>query len=194
MTTEFAAPTETSTSTSAFKRKRGREKDQDDENNDGRNPKQPRTLSYMPQDAEEGSKFACPFRKNNPGKYSVREWRSCALTPLETVARVKYESTVASLSNLLLMTCRSHLYRHHRIFPCQRCRALFPSQEKVDNHLKELEPCPLREAALGDGITSDIVDKLKSRKKSDKNQKESERWVEIYKLLFPHAMVPDPCT
>lgn len=46
---------------------------------------------------------------------------------------------------------------------------------------------------LGDGLTSDIVEKLKSRKKSDKDQSESERWAEIYKLLFPVDIIPEPC-
>jgi hypothetical protein len=35
------------------------------------------------------SSFACPYRKRDPRKYSVRDWRSCALTPLHTIARVK---------------------------------------------------------------------------------------------------------
>lgn len=91
------------------------------------------------------------------------------------------------------MICRAHLYRHHRIFPCQRCKTLFKSQDEVNEHQKEPEPCLLRETELGDGLTSDIVEKLKSRKKSDKNQTESERWREIYKLLFPQDLVPDPC-
>jgi hypothetical protein len=33
--------------------------------------------------------FACPYRKRNPRKYCVRDWRSCTLNPLKTVARVK---------------------------------------------------------------------------------------------------------
>lgn len=33
--------------------------------------------------------FACPYRKRNPRKYCVRDWRACALSPLRTVARVK---------------------------------------------------------------------------------------------------------
>jgi len=33
--------------------------------------------------------FACPYRKYNPCKYNVNDWRSCAVTPHGTVARVK---------------------------------------------------------------------------------------------------------
>jgi hypothetical protein len=55
-----------------------------------RDQKRPRTLSNESQDPEHAVKFACPYRKHNPIKYGVSKWRSCALTPLETVARVKY--------------------------------------------------------------------------------------------------------
>ena len=33
--------------------------------------------------------FACPYRKRNPKKYCVSDWRPCTLNPLKTVARVK---------------------------------------------------------------------------------------------------------
>lgn len=46
----------------------------------------------------------------------------------------------------------------------------------------------------GDGLTSDIVERLKSKKKSEKNQSDGDRWKEIYRLLFPHEIVPNPCT
>jgi len=35
------------------------------------------------------SKFACPYRKHNPEKYTLQDWRSCALSGFPTVARVK---------------------------------------------------------------------------------------------------------
>jgi hypothetical protein len=73
-----------------LKRKRGNQKDQNDEDDDGRNQKQPIPPSYEPKDLDDTSKFACPYRKHNPSKYGVQKWRPCALTPLDTVARVKY--------------------------------------------------------------------------------------------------------
>jgi hypothetical protein len=33
--------------------------------------------------------FACPYRKHNPRKYGVADWRSCALSHHKTIARVK---------------------------------------------------------------------------------------------------------
>jgi hypothetical protein len=67
----------------------GRRPDED-ENED---PKRPRHASACPKDGEDSQqKFSCPYRKHNPRKYSHgdRRWRSCALTPFSTVARVKY--------------------------------------------------------------------------------------------------------
>ena len=34
-------------------------------------------------------RFACPYRKGNPRTYNVATWKSCALTPLASIARVK---------------------------------------------------------------------------------------------------------
>ena len=39
--------------------------------------------------SSEPIEFACPYRKRNPRKYCMRDWRSCALNPLKKVARVK---------------------------------------------------------------------------------------------------------
>lgn len=37
-----------------------------------------------------GLKLACPYRKHDPWKYTVPNYGPCALTPLQTVARVKH--------------------------------------------------------------------------------------------------------
>ncbi|KAF8846433.1 hypothetical protein BDZ45DRAFT_812329 [Acephala macrosclerotiorum] len=142
---------------------------------DAREPKRPSTLLRPAVYEDDYLKLACPYRKKDPRKYSVRDWRSCALTPHETVARVK-----------------SHLYRLHRVFPCQRCKENFRSQEEVIQHLNGLESCPLRDIRLPEGITSETVEKLRSRKKTSKDQTEQERWKEIYKLLFKDELIPSP--
>ena len=56
-----------------------------------RQPKKQRSFLTPPDDISARQKFACPYRKNQPRKYrsNNRQWRSCALTPLESVARVK---------------------------------------------------------------------------------------------------------
>lgn len=74
------------------KRKRqsqdGNDDDDYDESGD-RNPKRPKNLSANSPAKSDARKFACPYRKHDARKYCVRSWRSCALTPLDTVARVK---------------------------------------------------------------------------------------------------------
>jgi hypothetical protein len=63
--------------------------DDDQDNGDGRSPKKPKTFLSPCQTQDDNTKFACPYRKRDPRKYCVQHWRSCALTPLDTVARVK---------------------------------------------------------------------------------------------------------
>jgi hypothetical protein len=83
-----------SSNKNARKRKREGEKDENREDDDGGNPKRPKIVSSPPSDAEDKIKFACPYRKHDPRTYchQNRCWRSCALTPLDTIARVKYGS------------------------------------------------------------------------------------------------------
>jgi hypothetical protein len=57
--------------------------------NDGRGPKRLKATPSVSEISETGSKFACPYRKHDPRKYCVPNWGPCALTPLQTVARVK---------------------------------------------------------------------------------------------------------
>ena len=46
------------------------------------------------------------------------------------------------------------------IYPCQRCKEIFKSQEAVGLHLKEVKGCELRDIEIGDGITNEIKRKL----------------------------------
>ena len=78
-----------STQSNLGRRKRGDEDDQEQNNGEERSPKRPRTLLSPPRNPDDSTKFACPYRKRDPRKYCVQHWRSCALTPQETVARVK---------------------------------------------------------------------------------------------------------
>jgi hypothetical protein len=65
----------------------GHEADEEQDNDENRS-KKPKMVS-IPGTEEGYCNFACPFRKHNPHKYSIQHWRTCALTPLRTVARVK---------------------------------------------------------------------------------------------------------
>jgi hypothetical protein len=97
-------------------------------------------------------------------------------------------------SNQLTITfLRGHLYRHHRIFPCQRCKTLFDDQQQVNDHLNQPKGCEFVEAQIQDGVTNEIVEKLRSKEKASRDQTEADRWREIYQILFPGEMVPSPC-
>lgn len=61
--------------------------DGDGDDDDQRPPKRVKASSFATND---NAKFACPYRKYDPRKYCVQNWRPCALTPLENVARVKF--------------------------------------------------------------------------------------------------------
>ena|ERR1700760_1592716 len=93
----------------------------------------------------------------------------------------------------MLRFCRGHLYRHHRIFPCQRCKALFEDQDAVSLHLMQRNACERKDIEHSDGVTTEVFEKLRSKKKAQKDQTEADRGKDIYKLLFPNEMVPDPC-
>lgn len=81
---------------SATKRTRENDGDRspDDNNDDGGPPKRPRNMTSSETVGEETAKFACPYRKNNPRKYThrTRIWRSCAMSSFDTVARLKWFS------------------------------------------------------------------------------------------------------
>lgn len=79
-------------SKSGQKRKKDKDDGDDGLGEDGnRDPKKPKSKAATDAMVEENKKFACPYRKHDPRKYchQVRSWRSCALTPLDTIARVK---------------------------------------------------------------------------------------------------------
>lgn len=57
----------------------------------------------------------------------------------------------------------------------------------------EPEGCKLLEVVQQDGITNEMVEKLRSKKKVHRDQSEEDRWKEVYQILFPGEMVPSPC-
>ncbi|KAH9203629.1 hypothetical protein DL95DRAFT_501668 [Leptodontidium sp. 2 PMI_412] len=144
----------------------------DDDRNNGhkRNKSTPYSKSSMI-----ASGFACPYRKHDALQYSVGKWKICALTPQSTVARVK-----------------EHLYRYHRVHQCQRCKDCFKEEKELDVHFEANEGCESRPMKIVEGITAKMEKQLRCRKKAYRGQSESERWKEIYKLLFPQEAVPDP--
>jgi hypothetical protein len=73
------------------KRKEYNKEDNEDisDGDDRKNPKRPRKAISMLATMLDDKRFACPYRKHDPKHYSVQHWRSCALTSLENISRVK---------------------------------------------------------------------------------------------------------
>lgn len=69
--------------------KRSRNSNGSGKDRDNRDRKRSRPFLLPPLKEDDKTKYACPYRKHNAQKYCVHNWRSCALTPFETVARVK---------------------------------------------------------------------------------------------------------
>jgi hypothetical protein len=63
----------------------------------------------------------------------------------------------------------------------------------VNVHLMQQIACERKDIEHIDGVTTEIFEKLRSKKKAQKDQTEADRWKDIYKLLFPNEMVPSPC-
>lgn len=91
---------------------------------------------------------------------------------------------------------REHLNRVHKVpVYCERCKLQFKTAEALKSHLivPDTEFCKLKEGPIPDGIGPELAIKLKSRKRSSPRQSESERWKDIFRLLFPEELVPMPC-
>lgn len=57
----------------------------------GQAPKRPRHNRKVRQERNKALDFACHFKKHNPRKYNIDEFRSCCLGHWGTVGRVKYD-------------------------------------------------------------------------------------------------------
>ncbi|KAH9988127.1 hypothetical protein F4779DRAFT_632307 [Xylariaceae sp. FL0662B] len=121
-------------------------------------------------DVEPERKWACPFYKHDPRKYSKH--RSCTGPGWPSLHRLK-----------------EHLYRIHREpkHPCVRCNRPFEDKKDLDDHLRADVRCEKKELAPLQGIDPATETKLKVRKKPRPGVTDEQRWREIYLILFPDA-------
>jgi hypothetical protein len=80
------------------KRSRQYGDDPPSDEDDGIGPRLPRRVSRSPENGHDGRKFACPYRKHNRRKYCLPNWRTCALTPQVTVARLKFVTLALAIT------------------------------------------------------------------------------------------------
>ncbi|KAH7306105.1 hypothetical protein BKA65DRAFT_198591 [Rhexocercosporidium sp. MPI-PUGE-AT-0058] len=167
-------PQQTTVSNSQKRLRDDADRPEDEDCND---PKRHRSSVNPSEIADFNLKLACPYRKHNPRTYNhcTKAWRLCALTSFGTIARLK-----------------GHLYRHHRIFQCERCKELFGDRAKLQTHHMAIKACEVTETKSHDGITCAMECQLKSRKKSSGNETQEESWKVIYAILFPMQAIPSP--
>ncbi|KAI1084664.1 hypothetical protein F5B20DRAFT_216429 [Whalleya microplaca] len=127
-------------------------------------------------DVELECKWACPFYKHDPLKYSKH--RSCTGPGWPSLHRLK-----------------EHLYRIHREpkHSCVRCNKPFVDKKDLDDHLRADMRCEKMDLAPVQGIDPATEAKIKVRKKAGVT--DEQRWREIYLILFPNTnlkAIPSP--
>jgi hypothetical protein len=177
----------------------GADDDDSADDEDSRSPK--RLRDNQPSIETRNERFACPFRKHDPQKYALHGPHTrCALAQLPTLSRVKFVSLGLSLhlAGLADQILREHLYRYHLApIHCMRCWAQFRSNDELNDHLRVRAEslCSTRGGPKPEGITAAQERLLRIRKKSSRSQTEADRWMDMYKILFPEDPCPNsPCT
>ncbi|KAI0913527.1 hypothetical protein F4824DRAFT_458972 [Ustulina deusta] len=114
-------------------------------------------------------KLACPFHKHNP---KAHKKALCMKGGWKSIHRLK-----------------EHLYRVHLLpkHNCPRCNLCFGDDKELQAHLRADEPCKKSHVAPEEGIDQDTERKLRERKRHNSGQTETQRWNDIYLLLFPSA-------
>lgn len=94
------------------------------------------------------------------------------------------------------------MLRSHRIPQCQRCEAVFETKAQLSEHGLARVACEVIDTK-GEvvGINTQLEEWLKDKGpeyvnfsgKQYSKQTEKERWITIYKKLFPEDEVPSPC-
>ncbi|KAF5704307.1 hypothetical protein FMUND_12586 [Fusarium mundagurra] len=151
-----------------------RKRDNDDEGDN--NEKSPK--SRHAQNTSGTLRLACPYFKGNPRKYSQPHWKACAHPGFLTIHRMK-----------------EHLVRNHSPpkYQCQRCGSDLKTSEALRTHSKQTqacEPCPSTQDR--DILNEDQLDRLRSKNRMGQNKSQSEKWTEVYKIVFPNDRVPSP--
>ncbi|KAL3417091.1 hypothetical protein PVAG01_11091 [Phlyctema vagabunda] len=146
--------------------------------NGNKQPKAPKDGMVPSAEDKLGFRLACPFRKHNAQKYNMHQatWKTCATSSFESVARTK-----------------EHIYRKHKAaIQCVRCWIFFKSQDDLNIHLSAINICNVRPGQPIEGVSPDMVARLRSRKKFSADQTEEDRWRRMYEMLFPNEDIPSP--
>jgi hypothetical protein len=164
--------------------KRRRDNDSNDNDNDEDHEdqqRQPTRKKLRHTDTSisiDGRLLACPYCKYDPTRYSERNieeknYRGCSSIYLTSISRVK-----------------QHLYRVHKRpdYYCACCFNLFQDEAALSAHSRIRPACEVKEACFAEKMATEQVNLIKRR---TIGKTPSETWFEIYKILFPHAPLPE---
>ncbi|PVH75679.1 hypothetical protein DL98DRAFT_643694 [Cadophora sp. DSE1049] len=143
----------------------------EDDGDAKRQRKSPRQEQKTNQRVLDAPKFAYPFRKYDRCKYNLYSYRCCAQSHWPNISRLK---------------------SHRMAIHCERCWKIFGDSKQLKAHIT-VDAALICQATFGkvpDGISDEMEQKLRSRKRTYRNQTEEDRWKEIYRLLFPDFKPP----
>ncbi|GAB1317912.1 hypothetical protein MFIFM68171_08122 [Madurella fahalii] len=140
--------------------KKGQGQDSDDEESQRQQPKKQRVNATT--EGKPTLLLACPFWKLDSQTHD-----RCFKLILSNTSRVK-----------------QHLLRKHSpTYYCQRCYAIFPNKETLDQHIQvQVVTCPCREHSFPQ-IT--YQQRLQLSTKSKTNLPEADQWFAIWDIIFP---------
>ncbi|KAH9896319.1 hypothetical protein F4778DRAFT_794098 [Xylariomycetidae sp. FL2044] len=105
--------------------------------------------------------LACPFWKRSPSEH-----RGCFLKKLDKISRVK-----------------QHLVRNHTRIYCRRCLAVFENDRLLTAHAMRESSCVVNVSTDVENI-SISYEKQKALSKKSRPGSESEKWFDVWEILF----------
>lgn len=151
-----------------------RKRDNGDEGDDNeKRPESPRVRNtpVIP-------RLACPYFKRNPRKYGQPSWKACAHPGFQSIHRMK-----------------EHLYRNHSPpkYQCRRCSEDLKTAGALGTHSKQIPACDPCTSTQDQDLLDDVMlERLRSKKGMGQKKSESEKWTEVFKIVFPNDRVPSP--
>lgn len=79
---------------------------------------------------------------------------------------------------------------------CVRCWNSFKTVEEHEEHQRATQACQIKSRAIADGCDRDQEKLLRSKKRSAVVKSESDKWKQVWKILFPEDtddQIPTPC-
>jgi hypothetical protein len=73
---------------------------------------------------------------------------------------------------------------------------IFKADSLLDDHQRAIEPCGMRPKENIEGFDKLQLERLRSRKKSQTEPSEEDKWRDVYRILFPiddDFAMPSPC-